>query len=148
MPCEPTFRLLGGGGATACVLTVLIPRETPKELTRQDSTTHLLPADLAERGFRSHNRGAWSKEMEWRRRESNPHFRDATAVCSRYTTSPRVAEIAILPNNRANPKTFSGRLSWKLRTPIFHSRVSFLSAHGLALSAHRLGNPRPSAQLL
>ena len=25
----------------------------------------------------------------WRRRESNPHFRDATAACSRYTTSPR-----------------------------------------------------------
>ena len=25
---------------------------------------------------------------EWRRRESNPHFRDATAACSRYTTSP------------------------------------------------------------
>ena len=25
----------------------------------------------------------------WRRRESNPHSGDATAVCSRYTTSPR-----------------------------------------------------------
>ncbi len=26
--------------------------------------------------------------FKWRRGESNPHFRDATAVCSRYTTSP------------------------------------------------------------
>lgn len=25
---------------------------------------------------------------EWRRRESNPHSGDATAKCSRYTTSP------------------------------------------------------------
>ena len=27
-------------------------------------------------------------EAGWRRGESNPHFRDATAACSRYTTSP------------------------------------------------------------
>lgn len=31
----------------------------------------------------------WSAESDgWRRRESNPHSGDATAVCSRYTTSP------------------------------------------------------------
>ncbi len=30
-----------------------------------------------------------AKEMKWRRRESNPHLRDATAACSRYTTSPK-----------------------------------------------------------
>ncbi len=36
------------------------------------------------------------QEMEWRRRESNPHFRDATAACSRYTTSPILPSKAFL----------------------------------------------------
>jgi hypothetical protein len=30
-----------------------------------------------------------AESNQWRRRESNPHSGDATAVCSRYTTSPR-----------------------------------------------------------
>ena len=34
--------------------------------------------------------------IHWRRRESNPHFRDATAACSRYTTSPISSILALL----------------------------------------------------
>ena len=37
----------------------------------------------------SHERRA---TKQWRRGESNPHFRDATAVCSRYTTSPKLSK--------------------------------------------------------
>ena len=37
-----------------------------------------------------------TSQKYWRRRESNPHFRDATAVCSRYTTSPNNAIETIL----------------------------------------------------
>ena len=32
----------------------------------------------------------YTSDEKWRRRESNPHFRDATAACSRYTTSPNL----------------------------------------------------------
>ncbi len=45
-----------------------------------------------------------AKEMKWRRRESNPHLRDATAVCSRYTTSPKLPSKPILPYNPQSPK--------------------------------------------
>ena len=34
--------------------------------------------------------------IHWRRRESNPHFRDATAACSRNTTSPISSTVALL----------------------------------------------------
>ena len=45
-------------------------------------TAHSLPTTLSKS----------QATKKWRRRESNPHFRDATAACSRYTTSPKLIQ--------------------------------------------------------
>jgi hypothetical protein len=41
---------------------------------------------------------------DWRRGESNPHFRDATAACSRYTTSPDLPVYPILARPFVNSR--------------------------------------------
>ncbi len=58
------------------------------------------------------------QEMKWRRRESNPHFRDATAACSRYTTSPESSSKAFFRKVSKSQKLFKSCYTKNLELPL------------------------------
>jgi hypothetical protein len=89
-------------------------------------------------------------EAGWRRGESNPHFRDATAVCSRYTTSPTLSKLSTLRRQFGTLDQVQGckSPSYKgLRTTTSRSKGFAQVAGASVLSCYRPDNRQPSIQL-
>ena len=81
------------------------------------------------------------RTYKWRRRESNPHFRDATAACSRYTTPPGLRFMTLFYRNiRTIQQIFRPRGPKKLRTSTSRSLLSYPSARASARVCYRRDN--------